>query len=297
AFLAKMKRANRNGADSPNAIKPDMINVGYGPHERNVLDFWKAKADKPTALVVFIHGGGFRAGSKENYWPDAKLAEILKSGISCASINYRYLDTAPIQDILHDCARAVQFLRSKAGEWNIDKTRVAAIGGSAGAGTSLWLSTHDDMADASATDPVLRESTRVCCAALYGTQATYDVLRWESFLGPAQPGFWTNDGELPLFYGLGSVADMKSAAGEKARHECDMLSWISKDDAPVFIDNALDVPKPANRNEWLHTTQHARTVKKELQAAGVECVLVQDEKETKPKVGDFLRKYLHAGGQ
>ncbi|MDB6120213.1 MAG: alpha/beta hydrolase, partial [Verrucomicrobiaceae bacterium] len=93
AFLAKMKPAGRNGADSPNAIKPDMINIAYGPHERNVLDFWKAKADKPTALVVFIHGGGFRAGSKENYWPDAKLAEMLKSGVSCASVNYRYLDT------------------------------------------------------------------------------------------------------------------------------------------------------------------------------------------------------------
>lgn len=190
----------------------------------------------------------------------------------------------------------MQFLRSKAGEWNIDKTRVAAVGGSAGAGTSLWLSTHDDLAAAKAADPVLRESSRVCCAALFGTQATYDVLRWESFLGPAQPGFWINAAELPHFYGLATTADMTSPAGEKIRHECDMLSWISKDDVPLFIDNSMDVPKPANRNEWLHTTQHARTVKTEYRAAGVECVLVQDEKETKPTVGDFLRKHLQAGG-
>jgi len=90
---------------------------------------------------------------------------------------------------------------------------------------------------------------------------------------------------------------MNSPAGEKVRHECDMLGWISKDDAPIFIDNALDVPKPSNRNEWLHSTQHVRTVKKELQAVGVECVLVEDEKETKPQVVDFLRKHLQSEGQ
>ena len=43
---------------------PDIANEHYGPHERNVLDLWKAKSDKPTPLVVFIHGGGFRAGMR-----------------------------------------------------------------------------------------------------------------------------------------------------------------------------------------------------------------------------------------
>ena len=41
--------------------RPDLVKVHYGDHERQVLDFWKAKSDKPTPLVVFIHGGGFRA--------------------------------------------------------------------------------------------------------------------------------------------------------------------------------------------------------------------------------------------
>ena len=41
---------------------PDLENVSYGPHERNVLDLWKAKSDAPTPLVVYIHGGGFRGG-------------------------------------------------------------------------------------------------------------------------------------------------------------------------------------------------------------------------------------------
>jgi hypothetical protein len=140
-------------------------------------------------------------------------------------------------------------------------------------------------------NPVLKESSRVCCAELFSTQATYDVTKWESFLGPAQPTFWS-ESEVPLFYGMKTMADLQTPRAAQILHECDMLSWISKDDAPIFMDSAQDVPKPTNRGEWLHTTQHARTVKKQLQAVGVECVLVQDEKENKPKVGDFLRKYL-----
>ena len=293
AFIARQKAANaaRQAADQANAIKPSLADIPYGPHPRNVLDFWAAKSDKPAPLVIFIHGGGFRAGGKESYRADPKLADMLKSGMACAAINYRFLDTAPIQTILVDCAHAVQFLRSKAGEWNINKGRIASVGSSAGAGTSLWLATHDDLANPNSMNPVLKESSRVCCAALFGTQATYDVTKWESFLGPAKPGFWA-EGELPLFYGMKTMADLKTPDGEKILQECDMLAWISKDDAPVFIDNTQDVSMPTNRNEWLHCTQHARTVKKAFQAAGVECVLVQDEKEVKPKVGDFLRSHL-----
>jgi len=289
AFIAKQKAAGE--AAKSNGIKPSMVDVPYGPHARNVLDFWVSKSSKPAPLVIFIHGGGFRAGSKESSRTDPKLAEMLKSGMACAAINYRFLDSAPVQTILMDCAHAVQFLRSKAPDWNINKTRIAAVGGSAGAGTSLWLATHEDIANPNSSNPVLRESSRICCAALFSTQATYDVTKWESFLGTPEKSFWT-EGEVPLFYGMKTLADLKSPEGSRILHECDMLAWISKDSAPLFMDSSQDVPKPTNRGEWLHTTQHARTVKKQFQDLGVECVLVQDETEPKPTVGDFLRKHL-----
>src|SRR5262249_24723991 len=69
--------------------KPDrLIGVKYGPHERNVLDLWKAPSSEPTPLVVFIHGGGFHAGSKE-LLRDAFRDACLDAGISVMSINYR----------------------------------------------------------------------------------------------------------------------------------------------------------------------------------------------------------------
>jgi hypothetical protein len=62
---------------------------------------------------------------------------------------------------LTDSARVVQFLRYYAGSLDIDPEQVAVYGASAGASTSLWLGTHDDLADPGNEDPVLRESSRV----------------------------------------------------------------------------------------------------------------------------------------
>src|SRR5215208_3183572 len=104
---------------------PDVRDAKYGPHERNVLDLWKAKSDHPTPLVVFIHGGGFHAGSKEDV-PPPLVDALLAKGISVMSVNYRLSPAAAFPAHYHDCGRAIQFARSKAREWNIDPKRVGA---------------------------------------------------------------------------------------------------------------------------------------------------------------------------
>lgn len=67
----------------------------------------------------------------------------------------------PVKGPLSDAARPLQFVRSKATEWNVDKERIAASGGSAGTCSSLWLAFHTDMADPKSEDPVAHESTRL----------------------------------------------------------------------------------------------------------------------------------------
>src|SRR5687767_11512076 len=181
------------GRDAPAKRAPDLANEKYGPHARNVLDLWKAKSDTPTPLVVFIHGGGFRGGSKEALRP-ALLEGLLAKGISVMAINYRLSPEVSFPAHYMDSARAIQFARSKAKEWNLDPKKVGATGGSAGAGTSLWIGFHDDMADPKSTDPVLRESTRLTCMAVIGAQSTYDprvIKEWVGELAakhPALPG-------------------------------------------------------------------------------------------------------------
>src|SRR5688500_16252089 len=131
ALPAGAQERKAKGSPKPT---PDLADVAYGPHERNVMDVWKAKSDSPTPLLVFIHGGGFRGGSKEALQP-ALLRGCLEAGIAVASINYRLSPEVAFPAHYMDSARAIQFARSKAKEWNIDPQRVAASGGSAGAGT------------------------------------------------------------------------------------------------------------------------------------------------------------------
>src|SRR5438876_2507634 len=159
------------------AEKPkEFRNVPYGIHPRQVLDFYQAKSAKPTPVVFYIHGGGWRNGDKK-----MNPKPFLDKRISVAAINYRFVQhgveanvVPPVKAPLEDAARALQFVRSKASEWNIDKKRVGATGGSAGACSSLWLAFHDDMANPKSDDPVARESTRLYCAGVDGAQVTLD---------------------------------------------------------------------------------------------------------------------------
>lgn len=293
AFLAKMKKKSVGEAKpAANGLKPDFSDVAYGPHARNKIDLYLAKSEQPTPVVFMIHGGGFRNGDKSRWASDKQMSQLLASGVSCVAVNYPFLDAMPIQDILRQCARAVQFVRSKAGVWKLDKARFASMGGSAGAGTSLWLATHDDLADPNASDPVLRESTRLSCAVCNGTQATYNLTRWESFLGPAKPEFNTSEAEGALFYHFSSAADYSTEKGQNILRECDMLHWITKDDPPLFLSNPQVVSVPTNRGEWLHCIHHAREIQKECSVDGVPCTVAQDEQEPKPDAVRFLLQHL-----
>ncbi len=296
AYLAKKKPAPAVEAAKPGALKADVVDVAYGPHERNKLDIYLAKnATGPTPLVLLIHGGGFRNGDKSRWANDKVAKDLVSQGISCAAINYPFLPDKPIQDILKDCARAVQYLRAHAEEWKLDKARFAAMGGSAGAGTSLWLATRDDLADPKSEDPVLRESSRLVCAVCNSTQATYDVSRWTSFLGEPTPEIKTDETEAAFFYHLPSIADFQTDAGKAILRECDMLSWISKDDPPVMLNNNQVVDAPTNRGEWLHCIQHARAIQKACAAEGTACVLLQDQPEPKTNAAEFLTQHLLPG--
>ncbi len=80
------KRPRRQNAPGPRT-PPTHPDVKYGPFSRNIMDVWLAKSDKPTPVVVSIHGGGFSSGNKA-VSPDL-VEECLKSGISVVASTYR----------------------------------------------------------------------------------------------------------------------------------------------------------------------------------------------------------------
>ena len=132
------EQSGKNGERSK-ATEPTHRDVKYGDHQKQAFDIWLAKTDggKPTPLVIFIHGGGFRGGDKKGV-SGQLIKSYLEQGISFASMNYRLSDVGPYPIMMNDSARGLQFIRSKAKEWNLDSKRVACYGGSAGAGISLW---------------------------------------------------------------------------------------------------------------------------------------------------------------
>src|SRR5438874_2726365 len=99
------------GASLAQDRRPTHENVKYGLHDRNVMDVWLAKSDKPTPVLVSIHGGGFRSGNKSV--SSDLLRKCLDSGISVVAITYRLSDQAIAPAQFLDSARAIQFTRHK----------------------------------------------------------------------------------------------------------------------------------------------------------------------------------------
>jgi len=256
---------------SPEVPKPTLLEISYGTHERNILDFWRAESDSPTPVAFIIHGGGWKGGSKERLDRFADPNALLKAGISIVAINYRYVTSTekpPVKAPLHDAARALQFVRSKAKAWNLNKERIGAAGGSAGACSSLWLAFHDDLADPKSKDPVVRESSRLACAAVIGAQTT---------LNPKQMVEWTPNSRYGGHaFGLRSFADFL-----KQREK--ILPWIAeyspyalvtKDDPPVYLIYRTPPAIGKDQKDPTHTSNFGVKLQEHCKTNGVVCELV-----------------------
>jgi acetyl esterase/lipase len=275
--------------------KPDLENVKYGPHERNVLDLWKAKSASPTPLVVYIHGGGFRAGDKKSL--DAgRLTACLEAGFSVAAVNYRLTQTAPAPAAYLDCGRAIQFLRHQAKEYNLDPGLVASTGGSAGAGTSMWLAFHDDLADPRSDDPVARQSTRLTCIAVDNGQSSYDP-RFAEKIGIPRPNFERHEFFLP-FYSI-KTDEIDTPRAYKLYEEMAAVTYLTKDDPPALLSYTFpneEVTAQSSLNLVVHHPKFGLALKERMDPLGIECVVQyrgQPDGKTVSPV-DFIRKHFEA---
>jgi acetyl esterase/lipase len=282
----------------PPTVPPTAAGVAYGDHERQVLDFWQAQSDQPTPLVVCIHGGSWQGGDKKGY--AGTVQQFLDAGISVATINYRYVKNGveqkiepPVKAPLEDAARALQFIRSKSKEWNLDKKRVGATGGSAGGCSSLWLAFHDDMADPKSSDPVARESTRLYCAAVNGAQTSLDPKELREWMPNYKYG-----GHAFGFANFPDYYDARDKILQRIK-EYSPIEHVSKDDPPIYMDYGKQKTPPVVGTDQADPTHSAILgikLEEKLKAVGVECVLnYQDHQSDRYKTAaqfliDLLKK-------
>jgi acetyl esterase/lipase len=263
--------AQQSLADEPKQL----TNVAYGSHPRQVLDFYQAKSDEPTPVVFYIHGGGWQGGDKKTN-PKA----FLDKGISVVAINYRYVRNGveekvepPVKASLGDATRALQFVRSKAAEWNLDKKRIGATGGSAGACSSLWLAFHDDMADPKSDDPVARESTRLYCAAVNGAQVSLDPKELREWM--PNYGYGAHAFGLPNFQ---SLIDSREEVLKWIK-EYSPIEHVSKDDPPIALFYGGEVPiVGSSPKDPTHSGIMGVKLAERLNAVDVDVVLVHPDR-------------------
>jgi acetyl esterase/lipase len=258
-------------------------NVAYGTDKMQVLNLWKAASDHPTPLVFHIHGGAWRGAGRMSGLGPTLLPDLLKAGISVVSIEYRFTTAAqaagvkpPVKWPLEDAARALQFVRSKAVEWNIDRARIGLSGVSAGACSALWLAFHPDLADPKSSDPIAHESTRPWCVAVADAQTTLD---------PQQMKEWTPNS----FYGghaFGFTADKANSITEfqaflQGREQ--ILPWIaeyspyalvSAGAPPIYLH--YDAPPALGKKEKdpTHTANFGVKLQERCRSVGVDCDVV-----------------------
>jgi acetyl esterase/lipase len=299
-FIAQAPlRAQQGAAKGPRlpATPPDLANVSYGPYERNLFDLWKAKSSKPTPLVIYIHGGAFLKGDKSSL-NRVLLAACLKNGVSVAAITYRYSSQAIYPAPMADSARAVQFLRLHAGEYNLNPKAFAATGGSAGAGISLWIGFRDDMADPASDDPVKRQSTRLSSMAVSNCQTTYDPRTIATLINP-ETG---RHDALRRLFGVKPGDDSLTASyAFKLYEEGSAINYLTSDDPPVLLTytRSKAPPAPGDTGTGIHHPRFGYLLKEKMDKLGIECIVrTKEDYDGKPlgqadlDMADFMLKHF-----
>jgi acetyl esterase/lipase len=200
--------------------------VGAG-NQRQMLDLYlpDAKSDQPHPLVVYIHGGGWEAGSKN----DAQiLLGLIKDGTpyAGASLNYRLTDQAQWPAQIHDCKAAIRWLRAHAQEYHLDPNKIAAFGISAGGHLVSMLGVTGGVKELEGTlGKHLDQSSRVTCVMDFCGPSDFITFRGKgSIMDPDDP-----KGALAKLIG-GPLKDRKATA-----RNASPVNYITSDDAPFLI--------------------------------------------------------------
>jgi acetyl esterase/lipase len=285
---AKAKKANTPPGPR---LTPTVANFAYAnDSKKQRFDFWQAKSDKPTPVLLMIHGGAWVGGNK-NIYRTEQIQSFLDAGISVAAIDYRFIAEAmeqkvepPVKAPLMDCARALQTIRSKAKEWNIDPKRIGTTGSSAGACTSLWLAFHDDLAKPDSSDPIERESTRLICAAVIRAQTSLDPKDVREWIPNAVYG-----GHAFGFAGQGRQRgdEFKLLLANREKlmpliKEYSPMALVTKNDPPIYLDYPEQKLQPKAGQEEpnpTHSAMYGVKLAEKLEATGVEVVLTYPDKK------------------
>ncbi|HVT29313.1 MAG TPA: alpha/beta hydrolase [Lacipirellulaceae bacterium] len=216
------------------------------------LDMARPEGAGPYPAVVCIHGGGFRAGTRQGY--DGLIKKLAKNGYVAVTVTYRLAPKYRFPAAVYDVKAAVRWLRGNADKYHIDPARIGVMGGSAGGHLALFLGVTGGVKRFEGDGGNLDQPSRVACVV--------------SFYGPSD--FTKSYGKsvdaaevLPLFLG----GNLQQA---RKRHiVASPLYWVTPDAAPMLcVHGTNDNYVAFEQAEWMVDR---------LKAAGVEAELLPME--------------------
>ena len=148
---ARQQRQDRSPGQNKSERAGKVTELSYGNAPLQKLDYWRPD-QKNAPLVLFVHGGGWHRGDKKAEQRNFKADHYLSQGYAFASINYRLLPEATVENQAADIASAIAFLVKDAGKYGFDKRRIVLMGHSAGAHLSALVGTDGQYLSAAGLD-------------------------------------------------------------------------------------------------------------------------------------------------
>jgi dienelactone hydrolase len=212
------------------------------------LDLYLPKTSGPARpLVVFIHGGAWREGTKTHN----PAAFLVPFGYVAASINYRFTQDAIFPAQIEDCKSAIRWLRAHASEYGIDPKRIGVWGASAGGHLVALLGVTGQTKDFDKGEN-LDQSSAVQC-----------VVDW---FGPTE--FLTHKKNIVAKFGNSSVEQLLGGTVKDhpdAARKASPFYYVTKDAAPFLIMHGELDP--------LVEVKQSQLINDALKTVGVECTL------------------------
>jgi acetyl esterase/lipase len=158
------------------SVTPEVV---YGHKDGLALTFDVHRPAQPNGagVIAIVSGGWQSTVEMSRLIVDGYLSPLLSpKGFTVFAVRHGSSPRYPMSAIVADVRRAVRFIRQHAGEYGVEPNRIGVYGGSAGGQLALLLGTTADSGDPSASDPVLRESSRVAAVVAYFPPT--DLSRW-----------------------------------------------------------------------------------------------------------------------